>query len=134
MTTRTFLLACLAAFAILAGCTTTDLVNIENRPVPVNLDGGTHAAGDVQRAIIAACKRRGWTPVMDGDARVRCSINLRGRHEAEVLIPYSESSFSILHASSSGLDYNERRQTIHRNYNRWVANLAQAIVQEMGRH
>lgn len=131
--TRTLLLACLVALGVLAGCTTTKLMNIENRPVPVNVDGSAHSHDDVQRAVIAGCKRRGWTPVMDGEARVRCSISLRGRHEAEVLIPFSASSFSILHASSSGLDYNERRQKIHRNYNRWVGNLAQTIVQEMGR-
>lgn len=88
---------------------------------------------DVQAAIIGACKNRGWLPLMDGESQVKCSISVRGRHHAEILIPFSETNFSILHSSSEGLNYNPSRQTIHRNFNRWIANLALEIQRELGR-
>ena len=38
-----------------------------------------------------------------------------------------------IHASSQGLDYNSSRQTIHRNFNRWIANLALEVQRELGK-
>ena len=105
------------------GCTTTSLMNIVDRPVAIKVDGSERTAEDVQAAIISACRNRGWIPQMAGDSQINCTIDLRGKHHAEVDIPYSASSFSIIHANSEGLNYNPSKQTIHRNFNRWIANL-----------
>lgn len=64
---------------------------------------------------------------MDGEARIKCSILVRGRHYAEVLIPYSSSAYSIHYSDSRVLDYDEKDQSIHRNYNKWVILLSQEI-------
>ena len=131
---KRFVLALVLLSAIITtGCTTKALMNIVDRPVPIAADGSSRNIEEVQAAVINGCNNRGWTPVMDGDAQVKCSISLRGRHHAEVLIPFSESTFSILLSSSEGLKYNPSKQTIHRNYNRWVANLALEIQRELGR-
>lgn len=133
MTLRTTLLAVILLVGIASGCTTASLMNIVDRPVAVGVDGTGRSVEDVQAAVIGACKNRGWIPSMEDEAQVNCSISVRGRHYAEVLIPFSGSSFSILHSSSEGLNYNPSRQTIHRNYNRWVANLAQEVQRELGK-
>jgi hypothetical protein len=96
------------------------------------VDGSQWSAEDVQAAIIGACRNRGWIPQLAGESQVNCTINVRGRHQAEVEIPFSATDFSIIHASSQGLDYNPSRQTIHRNFNRWIANLALEVQRELG--
>ena len=103
------------------------ILNIVDEPVPASFDGSSVTLDDVKKAIIAGCRRKGWTPVMDGDAQIKCSILVRGKHYAEVVIPYSESSYSIRYSDSRALDYNAKRQKIHRNYNNWVLYLSQAI-------
>jgi hypothetical protein len=104
--------------------------NVVDEPVPITFDGSSRTMDDVKQAIIAGCQRRGWTPVADGDAQIKCSILVRGKHYAEVIIPYSESSYSILYANSRQLDYNEKKQKIHRNYNGWVIKLSATIQQQ----
>ncbi len=104
--------------------------NIVNEPVPLLINGSSATLDDVKKAIISGCQRRGWSAVLDGDAQIKCSILVRGRHYAEVMIPYSESSYSILYSDSRVLDYNEEKQRIHRNYNGWVIKLSRTINQQ----
>lgn len=104
--------------------------NIVAEPVPLLIDGSSATLDDVKKAIIAGCQQRGWNAVLDGDKQIKCSILVRGRHYAEITIPYSESSYSILYLDSRELDYNEKKQRIHRNYNGWVIKLSQAINQQ----
>ena len=106
------------------------ILNIEDEAVPVKLDGSTRSAEEVGQAITAGCKAKGWTPVIVDDAQMKCSILVRGRHYAEVLIPYTESKYSILYSDSRVLDYDAERQRIHRNYNKWVILLSQTIQQQ----
>ena len=104
--------------------------NIVDESVSLMADGSSATLEDVKKAIIAGCKLRGWKAVLDGDAQIKCSILVRGKHYAEVTIPYSESSYSILYSDSRVLDYNEKKQRIHRNYNRWVIKLSRTINQQ----
>lgn len=108
------------------------IMNMIDEPVPVTLDGSPRDIDEVKTAIINGCRRKGWTPVLDGEDQVKCSINVRV-HYAEVLIPFSAKSFSIIYSDSRELDYNPKKERIHRNYNRWVANLAATIRQEFDR-
>ncbi len=114
-----------------AACTTSSLMNVVDRPVAVRVDGSPREAEEVQAAIISACRNRGWVPRLEGESQVNCSIDVRGRHSAQIEIPFTASTFSILHGGSEGLDYNERKQSIHRNYNRWVANLALEVQRQL---
>ena len=111
-----------------SGCATSQPIeNIVDRPVPVNVDGSARALEEVKAAIIEGCQAKRWSAVMDGGARIKCSILVRGRHYAEVIIPYSSSAYSIYYSDSRVLDYDEEDQSIHRNYNKWVILLSQAI-------
>jgi len=104
--------------------------NIVDEAVPIRFDGNPRTIEDVQNAVVKGCQRKGWSPVPAGENEITCTILVRGRHYAEVSISYSESSYSILYVSSRVLDYDEKKQRIHRNYNRWVLNLSAAIKQE----
>ena len=106
------------------------ILNIEDESVPVKLDGSTRSIEEVRDAIAAGCKRKGWTPVIADEGQIKCSILVRGKHYAEVMIPYTESKYSILYADSRVLDYDAERQRIHRNYNKWVILLSDAIKQQ----
>ena len=77
--------------------------------------------------IIEATSARSWSPVLEAPGVITATINVRGRHFAKIEIPFSSSSYSLLYVSSDNLDYNAKRQTIHRNYNNWVLKLSGTI-------
>ena len=104
--------------------------NIADEPVPTRLDGTPRTLEEVKEAVVKGCQRKGWRPVLDGETQIKCTILVRGRHYAEVAIPYSAESYSIRYVTSRELDYNEKKQKIHKNYNRWVINLSAAIQQQ----
>lgn len=103
--------------------------NIVDEPVSARLDGSSRSLEDVKQAIIAGCQQKNWKPALDGDAQIKCSITVRSKHYAEVIIPYTESSYSILYSDIRVLDYDEKKQRIHRNYNKWIILLSAAIQQ-----
>jgi hypothetical protein len=124
----------LATFAVVLLTTTAvwaakyqPIQNIVDEPVPILPDGSARNADAVRAAIIAGCTLRTWTPVVSGDNELTCSILVRGRHYAEVRIPYSGENYSILYSSSRELNYDAEKQKIHRNYNKWIFNLSNAI-------
>lgn len=106
--------------------------DIVDQPVPLKSDGSQLQIDEIRESLIAGCKRRLWAPVRHSDNEIKCSILVRGRHYAEVLISFSEANYSIVYSDSRMLDYDEKRRRIHRNYNKWVANLAVAIRQQFG--
>ena len=42
-------------------------------------------------------------------------------------IPFSQSAYSLIYLDSERLDYNEKKQKIHRNYNKWITLLSRTI-------
>ena len=104
--------------------------NIVDEAVPKRLEGTSRTLDEVKEAIVKGCQRKGWRPVLDGEAQIKCTILVRGRHYAEVVIPYSAEKYSILYVTSRELDYNEKKQKIHKNYNRWVIGLSATIQQQ----
>ena len=117
---------------VAVNCFAAAIQNLRDIPVPVNLDGSYPAIEEVQRAIIAGCRNRGWTLVLLEQGRIKATISVRSKHFAEIEIAYTAESYSILYKSSDNLDYNEARQRIHRNYNRWVVMLQRSIQREFG--
>ena len=101
--------------------------NIIDFPVPINLDGSSPNIEQVQMAIISGCKKRGWTPVFMEGNRIKASILVRATHYVEVEIPFSSKSYSIIYVSSRELDYNEKKNKIHKSYNKWVSMLSNSI-------
>jgi hypothetical protein len=101
--------------------------NLVDIAVPVKGDGAQFWPDEVQSIIIEATSARGWSPVLEAPGVITATINVRGKHFAKVEIPFSATNYSILYVSSDNLDYNARRQTIHRNYNNWVVKLSGTI-------
>lgn len=110
---------------------TKPITNIIDAPVPIKIDGSKYAIEEVRAAIIQGCQSRDWTVQIVDEGTIRAKLNIDNKHFAEVDIPYSESAYSIIYASSENFDYNERRQRIHRNYNRWVLRLSSSINQQL---
>lgn len=81
----------------------------------------------VQSAIYTALKRRGWRLQSDNGEQIRASYNKQNRHIVNIKIDYTANRYQIEHVSSQGMKYNPKKNTIHRNYNRWIANLERDI-------
>lgn len=101
-----------------------DLVDL---PVPIRPDGSRYSIDEVRAAIIKGSQSRLWTAKIAGDNTIRARLNVKNKHYAVVEIPFSESAYSIIYVSSTNLDYNPERRSIHRNYNKWVLQLSTMI-------
>jgi len=104
--------------------------NLENLTVPTKYDGTQFAVKEVQAAIIEGCAARGWSASLESEGMISASILVRGKHLAQIAIPFDSSTFSLLYVSSENLDYDPDRNTIHRNYNKWVLKLSRTINQK----
>ena len=109
----------------LGACTSKPVLN-PHQPAPA---GREFSQVQMQRAILDALNKRGWTATQVEPSRINAAITVRGKHHAEIGIDYGPSDFHIRYLNSWGLDYDEGK--IHRNYNRWVNNLRVSILQEL---
>ncbi|MDH3691235.1 MAG: SHOCT domain-containing protein [Gammaproteobacteria bacterium] len=114
----------LVPLASIAGSPIEDMIDV---PVPIRTDGGQYSIDQVRAAIIQGCQARRWTAEIAGDKLIRAKLNVRNKHFAVVEIPFSDSAYSVKYSSSTNLDHKPKRQTIHRNYNKWVLQLSTAI-------
>lgn len=76
------------------------------------------------------CKKRRWTPVLERKNKITATISVRSKHFAEIEIPFTADKYSIIYRSSKNLDYSEKNQLIHRNYNKWIHMLQSSIQRE----
>ena len=115
-------IAMLSLVMILAGCTSAPL--IERGPTTI-----TSVSADserIQRAIVNGAQFKGWRVVAIESNQIILDIYVRA-HYVKVAVDYSDSQYQIRYISSENLDYNEKKGSIHRSYNRWIAYLDQAI-------
>jgi hypothetical protein len=119
------ILSLVAVALLLAACTSKPIYNPEEH------FSSQLAISDnqMQRAIITALNDRQWVVQSIQPGQIQASITVRGRHHAEVDIPYTSTSFNINYRSSWGLDYKNGK--IHGNYNRWVNRLRDNILKEL---
>ncbi len=110
-------------------CTSKPVMNVQNEYVPKTRDGEQLSVNDVERAILSATQRRGWSSRVVKPGLIEASISVR-THRATIEIRYSSNSYSINYKSSENLDYDDG--SIHRNYNNWVINLSRTIQNELG--
>lgn len=106
--------------------------NLENVTIPVRTDGNPFSLQEIQAVVIDGCAARGWAATLVEDGLISADITVRGKHYARIEIPFSQTDYSIFYADSNNLDYNEKRQSIHRNYNNWVIKLSGTINQRFG--
>lgn len=114
----------LGSLMFLAACSTSvPLRNVQDQPIPRSLT--TH---QVVRAIQVAAHQKGWHTTQVRPGLIYATINIRS-HVAQVKIPYNRQGYSIVYKHSSKLNYDGH--SIHRNYNRWVANLNKYIQKNL---
>ena len=101
----------------------TDIVDINDVAIPAGLD-----LEAITISITAGAAERRWTPKVVGPGHVEAHLYVRS-HVAIVDITFDESAYSIAYKGSENLDYKDGR--IHRNYNRWVANLNQTLQRRL---
>jgi hypothetical protein len=112
----------------LTGCGGVSVYNVQSAPIEATKNV---TQDKVYKAIKNAGHQRGWRVSKIKPGLAKAYINVRGKHEATVEIPYSAKEFSINYLSSSHLKYNAEDKTIHKNYNSWVKNLYNSIQNEL---
>jgi uncharacterized lipoprotein YmbA len=113
---------------LLAGCGTSAPITVAS----YSLSRATQASqAEMQTAIYKALKRRGWHLQSDDGRQIQARYNKQNRHIVDIRIDYSANDFKIHYLSSQGMNFNAKKNTIHRNYNRWVANLERDISSEL---
>ena len=118
---------------LITGCTQKALYNVEKAPIWSDSSGTQPTLVSVEKAIVKACRRKDWLPRKIADGVIEASIFVRS-HRAVVEITFDETAYSIHYKSSDNLDYRKRsndKEVIHRNYNRWIANLNRVIQSEL---
>lgn len=76
-----------------------------------------------------ALRYKRWKVVSDEKPGVIEADIIVRSHYAKVSISYDTEQFSINYLKSDDLDYDESKNRIHRNYNKWILLLEQEIVQ-----
>jgi hypothetical protein len=107
------------------------ILDLVNQPVPTRVDGSQLTLAEARGAIMKACTNRRWIPRVVEPDKLSVSILIRGRHYAEVSIPFDGSSYSIIYVTSRELDADVKKNKIHRNYNKWVAVLNYEIARQL---
>lgn len=97
---------------------------LQIQDAPISVAGGE--AG-VAEAIKTALKGREWKVVDEEPGRIKAEFSKAnadvGAHVVVIDISYDTNSYSIDYVTSENMRYDAKAGTIHRNYNRWVANL-----------
>ena len=107
--------------AAFAGCRTYPTVyNIEHQAVTAN------NKQIVEDAIISGGTKSGWQITKVGEGLMRGTFSY-SNHKMVVDIPYTERNYSIIYRDSENLRYNEKKNTIHPRYNKWVIRLSRCI-------
>jgi hypothetical protein len=115
-----------AVFAVAALVACSTLAPIQNVSSVAVSNYASKPLNDeqVRGAIVRAGATLGWIIKDVGPGTLNGTLILR-THTANVEIPYSASSYSIVYKSSINLQ--EGNGNIHRNYNGWIQNLNHGI-------
>ncbi len=114
--TRTFWIALVMSFVV--ACTGQP---IQQRQMTPLAEFGL-STSQVEEAIQTGARVKGWRIVSIGNGEAILDVYVRS-HYAKVSVEYSATGYSINYLDSENLDYNSRKGTIHRSYNRWVSYL-----------
>lgn len=116
----------LAMVTVLSACTTTSVQNVPTQHAPA----GGNSSSTMKNAILAGGKSRGWDMKSIKPGLIEASY-VRGKHVAIVDVPYTAKTYKINRKSSSGFEYDAKKQTIRRHYNWWVDKLNDSIQGEL---
>lgn len=85
----------------------------------------------MKQSILTSLMTYNWevTFVNEGQINARYSKS-ENTIIADIEILYNDESYNISYISSKNLDVDLEKMSIHRNYNRWIANLNKSIYME----
>lgn len=118
---RSALVAAGIAVALLGGCRSAAIYNVQASPVVANKKV---TMDDMQKAIVRAGAGLGWQMKAVKPGEILGTLHLR-THVAVVDIRYNTKEYSITYKDSTNLDYDGTN--IHKNYNGWIQNLDNGI-------
>ncbi len=102
-----------------------------------NIDNSGYIQGQkislskVENAIKKGAMRRGWMTKKVGNGLLEAQNNIKGKYLVILDITYSTNGYKIAYKNSENLNYNAESNTIHPNYNKWIANLERDINYEL---
>jgi hypothetical protein len=133
MTTRrnTALLGALLLVTLPFAALADPILDLVNQPVPTRVDGSKLTVAEARAAIMKACTNRRWIARVVEPDKLSVTTLVRGRHYAEISIPFDGSSYSIIYVTSRELDADLKKNKIHRNYNKWISVLNYEITRQL---
>ena len=110
---------------IITGCGASKIYNVPTQNISKSIS---------DESLFNAIKKGGashrWE-VSKVERGVAKAIYNKRRHQAVVLIHYGHQTYDIQYSSSKNLKYKASRNTIHKNYNKWIKNLKKSIDREI---
>lgn len=106
------------------GCRTSPVYNISEAALPEH----NASEKEVATAIVTAGGSLGWIMKKKEPGHIVATLNIR-KHVAVVDIFYNNETYSITYKNSTNLNYDGT--VIHSNYNGWIQNLSNAIVNQV---
>ena len=105
----------------LVGCRTVGVYNVDQSPIDVSAKA---TLSDIKKSIMRSGAQLGWQMKETEPGVITGTLHVR-KHMAQVKIPYSKTSYSILYNDSAELNYDGTN--IHKRYNTWIMNLDRSI-------
>lgn len=117
-----------AVMLVFVGCGGAIVNNIDNSGY---LSGNKLSMKKVEKAIAKGAMRKGWMTKRIATGKLESRINVRGKHLVVVDIDYNTKGYKINYKDSQNMKYDASSNTIHGNYNKWIAGLERNINYEL---
>lgn len=129
---RIAILFILALVACGWGCTKQGVTNLHSMVY------GEPTMGMVSNCIAAGAQKAGWQLERLDNDRFMATYYVKDKlgydeKAAFAEITYSTTSYRIEHSRTVELLYNEQKNTVHKNYNKWIRELDAAIQRELSK-
>jgi len=118
------LVIALGCVGLLSSCRTSTVYNVDKHPIVTKILGKNITQQEVTNALFDAGASLGWIIQQENASTAKASLFVRN-HEVKALINFNTKEFSIEYLSSNNLL--DSKGKIHKNYNKWIINLRNAI-------
>lgn len=129
---RLFIVICIPV--VLGGCFGR-IQPVYTASHPIGASAQALSLDEISDAIVRGASKRQWVVEDQGPGKMMATYQ-NSKHSATVEITYSKTRYTITYHNSNNLLYDKGntasgKVTIHRTYNRWVANLEKDIGMEI---
>ncbi|MBF9015470.1 MULTISPECIES: hypothetical protein [unclassified Oceanispirochaeta] len=107
--------------------TTSAPFNITSEGYPIESEMNPQI---LEKSIHLSLLNYGWEVTSKNEGKITAKYSKsEDLINANIEILFDTEGYSISYVDSKNLDFNDKRMTIHRNYNRWIANLNKSIAE-----